>query len=64
MKLGKFEISDGFSYGLVLIAILFIILHFTLAEEKLKEETKQLELKKEILLLEKGDLENGKVRDN
>lgn len=64
MRLGKFEICDGFIYGLVLAAILFIILHFTLAEEKLKEETKQLELKKEILLLEKGDLENGKVRDN
>lgn len=64
MKLGKFEISDVFIGGLILTAILFIILHFTLAEEKLKEETKQLELKKEILLLEKGDLENGKVRDN
>ena len=60
MKWGKFEICDSCIAGIFLALILFIILHFTLAEEKLKEETKQLELKKEIILLEKGDSNNEK----
>lgn len=64
MKWGKFELSDGFIAGLFLAVIFAIILHYTLAEERLKEETKQLELKKEIILLEKGDLENERSNDN
>ena len=52
MKFGKFEINDFTIAGIFIVILLCIVLHFTLVEEKLKEETKQLELKKEILILE------------
>lgn len=58
MKWGKFEINDGLIAAVFIAIILFIVLHYTLAEERLKEETKQLELKKEIILLEKGENQN------
>ena len=61
MKFGKFEISE-FCIGAILVSvILFLVLHYTLAEEELKEKTEQLQLEKEIILLEKerGN-ENGK----
>lgn len=61
MKWGKLQISEEFIFCVFIASIFFIILHFTLAEEKLKEETKQLELKKEIILLEK---ENNYERSN
>ena len=61
MKFGKFELSDWFIAGLFLTILLCIVLHFTLEEERLKEETKQLELKKEIIILEK---ENNYERSN
>ena len=52
MKFGKFEINDFTIAGIFIVILLCIVLHFTLVEEKLKEETKQLELKKELLILE------------
>lgn len=61
MKFGRFEISE-FCIGAISVGvILFLVLHYTLAEETLKEKTKQLELEKEIILLEseRGN-ENGK----
>lgn len=52
MKFGRLEISE-FCIGAILVGvILFLVLHYTLAEETLKEKTKQLELEKEIILLE------------
>lgn len=52
MKFGKFEINDFTIAGIFIVIFICIVLHFTFVEEKLKEETKQLELKKEILILE------------
>ena len=52
MKLGKFEISEFCIGAVVCCVVLYIILHFTLAEESLKERTRQLELEKEIIELE------------
>lgn len=51
MRLGKFEISEFCIGAVVCCVVLYIILHFTLAEESLKERTKQLELEKEIIEL-------------
>lgn len=51
MKFGKFEISEFCIGAVVCCVVLYIILHFTLAEESLKERTKQLELEKEIIEL-------------
>ncbi len=59
MKFGKFEIYNGVFIAIALVAVLYIILHFTLQEERLHEETKQLELKKEILILERGNCVYG-----
>ena len=54
IKFGKFEINvSEFCIGAICIVVLiYIILTMTLEEEKLKEKTKQLELVKEIVLLE------------
>ena len=52
MRLGKFEISEFCIGAVVCCVVLCIILHFTLAEESLKEKTGQLELEKEIVELE------------
>lgn len=59
MKFGKFEIYNGVFIAIALVAVLYIILHFTLQEERLHEETKQLELKREILILERGNCVYG-----
>ena len=54
MKFGKFEISE-FCIGAICFTLLvYIVLNATLSEEEMKEKTKQLELQKEIVLLEKG----------
>lgn len=55
MKFGKFEIYGGVFVVIAIVVALYFILHFTLEEEKLLEETKQLELRKEILILEQSD---------
>lgn len=52
MEFGKFKVSEYAIGAVALIVILFIILHFTLEEEKLKEQTKQLELQKQIVEIE------------
>lgn len=54
IKFGKFEINvSEFCVGAICIVVLiYIVLTMTLEEEKLKERTKQLELVKEIVLLE------------
>lgn len=54
IKFGKFEINvNEFCVGAICIVVLiYIVLTMTLEEEKLKERTKQLELVKEIVLLE------------
>lgn len=52
MKFGKFEISEYIVGSLCIILLLSIVLHFTIEERKVKERTKQLELEKEIILLE------------
>ena len=51
MRLGKFEISEFCIGAVVCCVVLYIMLHFTLAEESLKERTRQLELEKEIIEL-------------
>lgn len=60
MKWGKLEINDFFIAGVFITILLCVVLHFTIKEEQLKEETKQLELKKEIMILEKGEFNNEK----
>lgn len=58
MKFGKFEIN-GFCIGvIVLCVILFLVLHYTLAEETLKEKTRQLELEKEIVIMQQNNINN------
>lgn len=54
IKFGKFEINvSEFCVGAICIVLLtYIVLTMTLEEEKLKERTKQMELVKEIVLLE------------
>lgn len=52
MSFGKFEVSEYAIGAVALVVILFIILHFTLEEEKLKEQTKQLEIQKQIVEIE------------
>ena len=59
MKFGKFEIYNGVFIAIAVVVVLYIILHFTLQEERLHEETKQLELKREILILERGNCVYG-----
>lgn len=49
MSFGKFKVSEYAIGAVALVVILFIILHFTLEEEKLKEQTKQLEIQKQIV---------------
>lgn len=51
MKFGKFEISEFCIGAVVCCVVLYTILHFTLAEESIKERTRQLELEKEIVEL-------------
>ena len=52
MNFGKFRVSEYAIGAVALVVILVSILHFTLEEEKLKEQTKQLELQKQIIELE------------
>ena len=54
IKFGKFEInvSEFFVGAICIVVLIYIVLTMTLEEEKLKERTKQLELVKEIVLLE------------
>lgn len=52
MEFGKFKVSEYAIGAIALVVILFIILHFTLEEERLKEQTKQLELQKQIVEIE------------
>ena len=49
MSFGKFKVNEYAIGAVALVVILFIILHFTLEEEKLKEQTKQLEIQKQIV---------------
>ena len=52
MEFGKFKVSE-FTIGTVaFVVILFTLLYFTIEEEKLKEQTKQLELQKQIIEIE------------
>lgn len=53
MKFGKFEISNYFIGAVTLIIILYIVLYFTYELERLKEQTKQLELQKSIIMVQK-----------
>lgn len=55
MRFGKFEISQQTIIAIVLVLMLFLVLHYTIEEVRIKEETKQLELQKEIILLEKKE---------
>lgn len=52
MSFGKLKVSEYAIGAVALAVILFIILHFTLEEEKLKEQTKQLEIQKQIVEIE------------
>ena len=57
MEFGKFKVSE-YCIGIVaFVLILFFILHFTLEEERLKEQTKQLELQKQITEINKKEVE-------
>ena len=57
MKFGKFEVSEYAIGAIALVAIIFAVLHFTIEEERLKAQTKQLELQKQIIELEKKEVE-------
>ena len=60
MKFGKFEIEMGVFVAIAVVLITYIVLHFTIEEERLKEQTKQLEIEKEIIMLKEGNYVNGK----
>ncbi len=55
MKFGKFELSNYFIGAVALVVILYIVLHFTYEEEKLKERTKQLQLEQNITQMKEGE---------
>lgn len=52
MEFGKFKVSEFTIGAVALVVILFTLLYFTIEEEKLKEQTKQLELQKQIIEIE------------
>lgn len=59
MKHRHFEIEDD-TIAIIAFMLLFgVILFFGYLETKVKEDTKQLELKKEIIMLEKEKDGNG-----
>ena len=58
MNFGKFRVSEYAIGAVALVVILVSILYFTLEETKLKEQTKQLELQKQII-----ELENNRKAD-
>lgn len=58
MKFGKFEIDMGVFVAITIVLILYIVLHFTIEEEKLKEQTKQLEIEREIVTIKEGNYIN------
>lgn len=59
MKFGKFEINEFCIGAIVLCVILFLVLHYTIAEETIKEKTRQLELEKEIVLMQQNNINNN-----
>ena len=59
MKHRHFEIEDDTIVIIVFVLLFGVILFFGYLETKVKEDTKQLELKKEIIMLEKEKDGNG-----
>lgn len=57
MKFGKFEINESGIIAICICVILIVVLHYTIAEESIKEKTNQLQLEKEILELQQNNIE-------
>lgn len=58
MKFGKFEIYGGVFILIAIVVGMYILLHFAFEEDKLQQQTKQLEIQREIVLIEKGSCTN------
>lgn len=49
MKFGKLEIDDGIIMFALIIVLLGVILHYTVKEEAIKEQTEQLQIQQNII---------------
>lgn len=49
MKFGKLEIDSGIIMFALIIVLLGVILHYTVKEEAIKEQTEQLQIQQNII---------------
>lgn len=49
MKFGKLEIDGGIIMFALIIVLLGVILHYTVKEEAIKEQTEQLQIQQNII---------------
>lgn len=59
MKFGKLEIDGGIIIFALIVVLLAVILHYTVKEEAIKEQTEQLKIQQNILEREREEYGNN-----